>query len=116
VTGLKGFELKDSLNSHRSTEEREQVTINSEVDRVYENVSTDLMVQNTQIGNGISIKKENFKDVVVWNPWIENAKKMVDFDDNEYLEMVCVEVGTVATFVKLNPNEEWRGKQTLECL
>jgi D-hexose-6-phosphate mutarotase len=27
----------------------------------------------------------------VWNPWIENAKSMADFGDNEWTEMACVE-------------------------
>ena len=35
------------------------------------------------------------KDIVVWNPWSESAKGMSDFGDDEYNNMVCVEVGSV---------------------
>ena len=31
---------------------------------------------------------------VVWNPWVEKAAAMGDFDDLGYKEMVCVEAGT----------------------
>ena len=32
---------------------------------------------------------------VVWNPWIEKASAMADFDDEGYKEMVCVEPGVI---------------------
>jgi D-hexose-6-phosphate mutarotase len=50
---------------------------------------------------------------VVWNPWIEKAKGMADFDDEEYHNMVCVEVGSVADWVKLGGGATWTGSQTL---
>lgn len=40
----------------------------------------------------ISIHKTNFPDAVVWNPWVEKAKGMADFGDEEY--KVCT-VGLV---------------------
>jgi glucose-6-phosphate 1-epimerase len=61
--------------------------------------------------------------IVVWNPWIEKAKAMTDFDNDEYLKMVCVEVnfnpffilqaGAVSHSVPLNPGQVWKGSQTL---
>lgn len=35
-------------------------------------------------------------DLVLWNPWVEKSKKMADFGDEEYLEMICLEPGNVA--------------------
>jgi len=32
----------------------------------------------------ISIQKTNFPDAVVWNPWVDKAKGMADFGDEEY--------------------------------
>ena len=32
----------------------------------------------------ITLKKRNFPDAVVWNPWIDKAKGMADFGDEEY--------------------------------
>ena len=58
----------------------------------------------------IEINKQTKK--VVWNPWIEKAKMMSDFDDDEYKQMVCVESGYVSNrFVlfsksKLNFSQE----------
>ncbi|SAM05637.1 hypothetical protein [Absidia glauca] len=51
--------------------------------------------------------------LVVWNPWIEKAKGMGDFGDEEYHEMVCVEAGSVAQWVRLEGGQSWTGGQTL---
>lgn len=84
------------------------------------------------------IAREGFRDLVVWNPWIEKAKGMGDFADEEYKEMVgcrlllfchtssplpsslrapapsfqlCVEPGSVAKPVQLGAGKTWEGTQ-----
>ena len=52
-------------------------------------------------------------DAVVWNPWIEKSKRMPDFGDDEYLRMVCVETGNMATRIALAPNQQWQGGTVL---
>jgi glucose-6-phosphate 1-epimerase len=117
VNGLTGYMLVDSLeHDKRSREARSLVTVQGEVDRVYENVPSVLTVENTRIGNGFVIVKNNFNDTVVWNPWIENAKKMADFGDEEYMNMICVEVGNVAQPIHLPAGQTWTGSQTLVAL
>lgn len=116
-------------------EDREIVTIAEEVDRVYKNVPDSLTV-NLGHGTVISLKKTGFKDTVVWNPWIDKAKAMADFGNDEvhfycpvgiyfyknahpyakYKNMVCVEVGSVAEPVVLGPGDSWAGSQTLTLL
>lgn len=54
--------------------------------------------------------------VVVWNPWIEKAKGMGDFGDEEYKNMICVENGSVADWVKLAGGQTWIAGQTLTVL
>ena len=52
-------------------------------------------------------------NVVVWNPWVDKSKKMSDFGDLEYQNMICVEAGAVVEQVVLQPGETWVGKQGL---
>jgi glucose-6-phosphate 1-epimerase len=41
---------------------------------------------------------------VVWNPWIEKAKRMADFGDDEWPGMLCVEAAnTGAHRITLTP-------------
>ena len=44
-------------------------------------------------------------NLVVWNPWVEKAKAMSDFGDDEYNTMICVEAGYVQNRCILKPYE-----------
>ena len=48
-----------------------------------------------------------WKDAVVWNPWVDKSKRMSDFDDEEYKNMVCVEGGCISKPVLLQPGSVW---------
>ncbi|KAG0169698.1 hypothetical protein DFQ28_007046 [Apophysomyces sp. BC1034] len=114
VDGLTSRTYHDKVQGGKHVETREQITVSSEVDRVYCDVP-DQLTLNT--GNGIvGIQKLNLKDAVVWNPWIEKAKGMGDFGDEEYHNMICVEAGSVADWVKLGGGQSWTGGQTLTVL
>ncbi|KAL1935937.1 hypothetical protein VTP01DRAFT_71 [Rhizomucor pusillus] len=113
VEGLKDKTFIDKVQGGaKDTETRDRVTVSSEVDRVYCNAPDSLRVD---LGNGqsIGIEKVGLKDTVVWNPWIDKAKSMGDFGDEEYHNMICVEVGSVAEWVKLGGGQTWTGGQTL---
>ena len=43
---------------------------------------------------------------VVWNPWIDKARAMSDFGDEEYKRMVCVEAGHIQNRHVLKSNEK----------
>jgi D-hexose-6-phosphate mutarotase len=85
--------------------------IDQEVDRVYLNSPPELLLSDSK--GSIVIRKEGFKDVVVWNPWVEKSKGMTDFEDLEYKSMICVEVGSVGDAITLKSGESWTGSQTL---
>ena len=44
---------------------------------------------------------------------MDKSKKMSDFGDLEYQNMICVEAGAVVEQVVLQPGETWVGKQGL---
>lgn len=116
IQGLTSCEYIDKVQGGaKALEKNEKITISQEVDRVYKNVQDKLLLE---IGDGsaISIEKNNLKDTVVWNPWIEKAKGLNDFDDEEYKNMVCVEAGSVADWVKLAGGQTWTAGQTLTVL
>lgn len=113
VEGLQNYTYADKvLSGATDVENRDKITISSEVDRVYQNVKDHLEL-NLGDGNKIAIDKSGMKDTVVWNPWIEKAKGMGDFGDEEYKEMICVETGSVAQWVRMEAGQSWTGGQTL---
>ncbi|KAI9482090.1 hypothetical protein LPJ78_000884 [Coemansia sp. RSA 989] len=108
VGGLKNTRYADKVKQTiNEVEPRNDITIAANEDRVYENVPG--VVDVRYGGERVTIKRFNFKDIVLWNPWVEKAQEMSDFGDAEYKEMVCVEAGTVASKVELRPG------QTISC-
>ena len=119
IKGLNGLNYDDTIekNNRIKKEGSENIGISSEVDRVYLNINDNdiVLIDDTKkIYKKIIIKRHRFfKDVVVWNPWIDKSKRMSDFDDDEYKNMVCIEAGSVAKPVTLNCGSSWIGTQTL---
>ncbi|KAJ2725183.1 hypothetical protein GGI07_001445 [Coemansia sp. Benny D115] len=103
VTGLSGLQYVDKVKGVRAQEDREEVTVDANEDRVYEKVPGDVAVWCE--GAGVEVKRFNFEDVVFWNPWADKAREMSDFGDEEYKEMVCVEAGTVTNKISLKPGQ-----------
>ena len=98
VVGLKGVDYLDQVEGFaRKTEVNEAICIASEVDRAYLNTRQAVEIHDGSLGRVIRIEKEDSASTVVWNPWIEKAKAMPDFGDEEYKEMICVESGNVAS-------------------
>lgn len=50
---------------------------------------------------------------VVWNPWEKKAKAMVDFGDDEYKHMLCVDPAAMEKPITLKPGEEWTGRMEI---
>lgn len=115
IYGLQSCKYVDRTNKSLTKEnDKEVVVIENFIDHIYRNTPEKLTITNTVGGRSMSIFKYNFPDTVVWNPWIENSKKLLDFGDDEYLRMVCVEVGQVSNPVKLVPGAKFEAKQILQ--
>ena len=70
--------------------------------------SSDLIaLEDHSLRRRMDVAKENSFTTVVWNPWVENAKGFSDFDDNEWMQMLCVETSNVSDFaVELAPGRQ----------
>lgn len=103
VNGLVGYQAEDKITGDTYIVGGEPIIIDREVDRIYQNPSKPVLdivinaggssveLQAKATVNGI----ETPVSVVVWNPFIEKAKGMSDFTDEQYHDMVCVEPGVL---------------------
>ena len=113
VNGLEGITFIDSLRDKiQEVESRPVIRFAEETDRIYVNAPDSLRVGDEGHGRSIGIEKRNLPDAVVWNPWIAKSQKMADFGDDEYINMVCVETGCIASHVELSPGGQWLGETT----
>jgi D-hexose-6-phosphate mutarotase len=98
VSGLTGLEYLDAVaNFAVGHDTAPAIRVDQEVDRVYLNSPHATEIYDEHWRRVIRIEKENSRSTVVWNPWIAKSKRMQDYGDEEYLQMICVESGNVRT-------------------
>lgn len=117
VEGLETLDYLDNLyQKERFTEQGDALTFESEVDRVYLDSSNMVAVLDHEKKRTFVIRKEGLPDVVVWNPWEKKSKSIVDFGDEEYKQMLCVDGAAVGKPITLKPGEEWTGRLELSVV
>ena len=82
------------------------IQFTGETDRVYCDTRADCLLIDDGMQRVIRISKSGSVSTVVWNPWIDKSKRMADFGDDEWPEMVCIETANVAAGrIELSPGE-----------
>jgi len=94
VCGLDGAEFIDTLCSTRHIQDG-CVRFGSETDRIYDHTPSECVIEDPAFEKKIHIQKDGSMSTVVWNPWIEKSRRMSDYGDEEYHNMVCVETANV---------------------
>ncbi|GAV63538.1 Aldose_epim domain-containing protein [Cephalotus follicularis] len=117
VEGLETLDYLDNLcQKQRFTEQGDALTFESEVDRVYLNSKDVIAVFDHERKRTFVLRKEGLPDVVVWNPWEKKSKSMLDFGDEEYKRMLCVDGAAIEKPITLKPGEEWTGRLELSVV
>jgi len=93
------------------TQQEELLRIDRELDRFFFGVTGPVEVRGE--GCSIRVRQDSFADVVVWNPWIELARRLADLPDEGYRYFVCIESAALERPVCLVPGEEWLASQHL---
>lgn len=117
ISGLKGLTYADKTleGTPKNVEDRDEVTVTQFTDRVYEKApDSGVILSGLHGGKSLKVTKSNLADIVVWNPWKENAAKMGDFGDTEYPTMICVEPANASSKIALQAGEKWTGIIELE--
>ncbi|HVT90691.1 MAG TPA: D-hexose-6-phosphate mutarotase [Tepidisphaeraceae bacterium] len=96
VEGLANVKYIDKVDGARTKSQTDPlIKFTGETDRVYTNTQSMCIVHDDVQRRTIDISKSGSDDTVVWNPWINKAKAMPDFGDEEWPGMVCVETANV---------------------
>jgi D-hexose-6-phosphate mutarotase len=92
----------------------EPIAIARETDRVYPGARGAVTIVDPAWGRRILVEKGGSATTVVWNPWVEKARAMADFGDDEWIDMVCVEtVNSGDGALTLGPGETHVMRATL---
>ncbi len=98
VKGLDKKPYLDALTSEELTQNGD-IIFEKEVDRVYQEVSSEIMLKDKD--RTIHIKNEGSSSVVVWNPWIQKCKRMSAMRDEAYNDFICIETANAFDDFKL---------------
>ena len=91
IEGLEQASYFDSLTRLTMAPEGAPIASRSEVDRIYADTAADCRIRDAALGRRICVAKRGSQATVVWNPWVEKARRMPDFGDDEFPAMVCIE-------------------------
>jgi D-hexose-6-phosphate mutarotase len=105
IEGLDGSSYLDTVGERTERTQSGSVMFSEEVDRIYRSPST-LMLRDPSMKRVITVEKSGSKTSVIWNPWIEKAKRLADLPDDGYLDFVCMETANALEDVyMLRPGE-----------
>ena len=92
ITGLEGAPFIDQADRDaQKSGVAAPISIAGQVDRAYVGTSATVTILDPVWERRIVIRKSGSATTVVWNPWIDKAKAMPDFGDDEWQKMICVE-------------------------
>ena len=96
ILGLAGDSYDDKVSGARAVVEGAgPQRVSAETDRVYTSTGR-VTVLDLQRKRRLIVDKTSSSTTVVWNPWIDKAKRMADFGDDEWPSMLCVEAANVS--------------------
>ncbi|MBG86901.1 MAG: hypothetical protein CMO80_08385 [Verrucomicrobiales bacterium] len=114
IEGLDGRSYLDQLDSMKEKQQDGAITIGEEVDRIYINTEDTCVIHDRKLARQIHVAKEGSRSTVVWNPWIDKAKRMGDFVNDGFQEMLCIETTNAHDDLHtIQPGEEHRMVQTI---
>ncbi len=109
VFGLEDGDYLDKAGDGGRYTQRGAVRFDREVDRIYLDAPTGLVIDDAALGRRISIATSGSRTAVVWNPWATITAGMGDLRDDDYQRFVCVETANAATdSIEVKPGGEYR--------
>jgi glucose-6-phosphate 1-epimerase len=110
ISGLERTPYLDKVGGlAQRTQDDTPIRFTGETDRVYLETMATCAIDDPGLQRRIVVTKDNSRSTVVWNPWIDKARAMQDFGDEEWRGMVCVETANVGVAaVQLAPGERHR--------
>ena len=90
VHGLANAPFVNRLTGEHGRQEGALV-IGAETDRLYTPPEPRCALLDAGLKRTLALAFSGTDKMVVWNPWIEKARAMKDFGDDEYTRMLCLE-------------------------
>ncbi len=117
IQGFDDSQYADALDSDNQgqwkiKQQEGDIHFRQEVDRVYRSGCSSVKLDDRL--RQMSIDSTGSASTVIWNPWIDKAQKLSQFNDDDYQRMVCIETANAGVdTVTLEPGQEHSLSQTI---
>lgn len=109
VEGLQGCRYIDSLQDWQELRQQEALLFDAETDRIYFDTAARLSIVDPGWGRRIHLDARGSRSAVLWNPWVDKAKRLSQFPDEAWQNMLCIETANVLEdIVQLKADERHR--------
>ncbi|WAJ37748.1 D-hexose-6-phosphate mutarotase [Pseudomonas sp. GOM7] len=109
VEGLQGCRYIDTLQDWRELQQDGPATFSSEVDRIYLGTPERLSIVDPLWKRRIHLDARGSHSAVLWNPWIDKARRLSQFADDAWQGMLCIETANLLEdMLQLQPDERHR--------
>ncbi|KAB0547061.1 D-hexose-6-phosphate mutarotase [Pseudomonas argentinensis] len=114
IDGLDACRYVDTLHDWNKVRQKGPVTFSGETDRIYLDTPQQLNIVDPVWKRRIVMRSEGSASAVVWNPWIDKARRLSQFADDAWQGMLCIEHANVLDdSLILAPGAEYRLDVTL---
>ena len=110
VEGLDQCRYVDALEDEwRAQRHSGELRIAGETDRLYLDLPSRLAIRDPQWQRRIVLEASGSRSAVLWNPWIDKAKRLSQFAEDAWQGMLCIETANVLDdLVQLAPGAQHR--------
>lgn len=94
VAGLDNCRYLDCLDDWQEHQHKGDLLVNGETDRIYYDADDPIVIKEDDKPS-IELHSTGSRSTVVWNPWIDKAERLSQFDSQDYLNMLCIETANI---------------------
>ena len=95
VEGLHACRYIDTLLGWQELRRQDVLGFDAETDRIYLDTAARLSIVDPGWGRRIHLDSRGSRSAVVWNPWIDKARRLSQFPDDAWKGMLCIETANV---------------------
>ncbi|MCF7200485.1 D-hexose-6-phosphate mutarotase [Pseudomonas oligotrophica] len=95
VAGLEERPYVDTLDDWQNHEQRGELRFTGETDRIYLQLPDTLRLIDGAAQRSIELGSEGSASAILWNPWIDKARRLSQFAEDAWQRMLCIETANV---------------------
>lgn len=109
VEGLQGCRYLDTLDDWRERRQDGALQFSGETDRIYLGTPARLSIVDPAWRRRIHLDASGSRSAVLWNPWVDKARRLSQFAADAWQGMLCIETANVMEdVVRLAADERQR--------